>query len=55
MYEIGIEVMQGVSGSIAIILSVPLVSIISSYLLTFERKRYPKSEICYEDKIKKYN
>ncbi|WP_195987506.1 YibE/F family protein [Clostridium sp. D53t1_180928_C8] len=51
MYQIGIEVMQGVSGSIAIILSVPLVSIISSYLLTFERKNYPKSEICYEDKI----
>ena len=51
MYQIGIEIMQGVSGSIAIILSVPLVSIISSYLLTFERKKYSKSEICYEDKI----
>lgn len=51
MYQIGIEIMQGVSGSIAIILSVPLVSIISSYLLTFERKKYSKNEICYEDKI----
>lgn len=51
MYQIGIEIMQGVSGSIAIILSVPLISIISSYLLTFERKKYSKSEICYEDKI----
>lgn len=39
MYEIGIEIMQGVSGSIAIILSVPLVSIISSYFLTYGRKK----------------
>ncbi len=48
MYEIGIEIMQGVSGSIAIILSVPLVSIISVYLLTFERKKSVSSEICYD-------
>lgn len=39
MYEIGIEIMQGVSGSIAIILSVPLVSIISSYFFTYGRDR----------------
>ena len=48
IYEVGIEIMQGVSGSIAIILSVPLVSIISAYLLTFERKKSVNSEICYE-------
>lgn len=40
MYEIGIEIMQGVSGSIAIILSVPLVSIISAYLLTYKRRNF---------------
>ena len=40
MYEIGIEIMQGVSGSIAIILSVPLVSIISAYLLTYKRRKF---------------
>ena len=48
IYEVGIEIMQGVSGSIAIILSVPLVSIISAYLLTFERKKSVNSEICYD-------
>lgn len=46
MYEIGIEIMQGVSGSIAIILSVPLVSVISSYLLTYKRKKVINREIC---------
>lgn len=34
MYSVGIEVMQGVSGSIGIVLTVPLVSFISSKLLT---------------------
>lgn len=34
MYSIGIEIMQGVSGSIGIILTVPIVSFISSRLLT---------------------
>ena len=48
MYEVGIEIMQGVSGSIAIILSVPLVSIVSACLLTFERKKSVNSEICYD-------
>ena len=48
MYEVGIEIMQGVSGSIAIILSVSLVSIVSACLLTFERKKSVNSEICYE-------
>lgn len=48
MYQVGIEIMQGISGSIAIIMAVPLVSIISSYLLTFQRKKSINSEICYE-------
>ena len=48
IYEVGIEIMQGVSGSIAIILSVPLVSIISAYLLTFERKKTVNTEMYYE-------
>lgn len=34
MYSIGIDIMQAISGSIAIILTVPLVSFISSSLLT---------------------
>ena len=37
MYSIGIEIMQGISGSIAIILTVPLVSFITSLMLN-ERK-----------------
>lgn len=39
MYQIGIEVMQGISGSIAIILTVPLVSYISAVLLTLDNKK----------------
>ncbi|MCB2294960.1 YibE/F family protein [Clostridium algoriphilum] len=34
MYSIGIEIMQGISGSIAVILTVPIVSFIASELLT---------------------
>lgn len=34
MYSVGIEIMQGIAGSIAIILTVPLVSFITSKLLT---------------------
>lgn len=34
MYSIGIEIMQGISGSIAVILTVPLVSFITSMMLT---------------------
>lgn len=37
-YSIGIEIMQGVSGSMGIILSVPLVSLVSS-LMIYRRKR----------------
>lgn len=33
MYSIGIEIMQGISGSIGVILTVPLVSFITSFLL----------------------
>lgn len=54
MYEIGIEIMQGVSGSIAIILSVPLVSIISSYFFTYVRKKSLRSKINL-DSILEYN
>lgn len=54
MYEIGIEIMQGVSGSIAIILSVPLVSIISSYFLIYGRKKSLRSKINL-DSILEYN
>ena len=39
MYEIGIEIMQGISGSIAVILTVPLVSLISVYLLKLDIKK----------------
>ena len=39
MYEIGIEIMQGISGSIAVILTVPLVSLISVYILKLEIKK----------------
>ena len=38
MYSIGIEIMQGLSGSIAVILTVPLVSIIASTMLTNNTK-----------------
>lgn len=38
MYSIGIEIMQGLSGSIAVILTVPLVSIIASTMLTKNTK-----------------
>ena len=37
MYSIGIEIMKGISGSIAVLLTVPLVSLISSILLTKKR------------------
>lgn len=48
MYQIGIEIMQGVSGSMAIILSVPLVSVVSSWLLTLKSSKNVRSEISYE-------
>ena len=54
MYEIGIEIMQGVSLIISIILSVPLVSIISSYFLTYGRKKSLRSKINL-DSILEYN
>lgn len=37
MYSIGIEIMQGLSGTIAVILTVPLVSFIASVLLTSDK------------------
>lgn len=44
-YQIGIEIMQGVSGSIGIILTVPLVSLISSLMLGAQRNS-TASEAC---------
>ena len=44
-YQIGIEIMQGVSGSIGIILTVPLVSLISSLMLG-ARRNSTASEAC---------
>ena len=43
MYSIGIEIMQGISGSIAVILTVPVVSVISSTLLVKDSLR---KEVC---------
>lgn len=40
MYSIGIEIMQGLSGSIAVILTVPLVSIIASTMLTNPKNKF---------------
>lgn len=37
MYQIGIEVMQGLAGTSAIILTVPIVALISSFLLTTDK------------------
>ena len=44
-YQIGIEIMQGISGSIGIILTVPLVSLISSLMLG-ARRNSTASETC---------
>lgn len=42
MYSIGIEIMQGISGSIGVILAVPLVAFITSFLLTNNRLKSNK-------------
>lgn len=42
-YEIGIEILRGISGSLGVILTVPLVSAFSSFLLTLEKK--PKKRL----------
>lgn len=39
MYSIGIEILQGISGTMGVILTVPLVSFISSWLVTRQKKR----------------
>lgn len=46
-YNIGIEIMQGISGSIGIILTVPLVSLFSSILT--KQKNPAVSPVCSED------
>ena len=38
-YNIGIEIMQGVAGSIGVILTVPFVALITSILLVYQRNR----------------
>lgn len=49
MYEIGIEIMQGISGSIGIIMTVPLVSLISATLMTLKKKSInEKCEAIYD-------
>ncbi|MBE6072522.1 MAG: YibE/F family protein [Clostridium butyricum] len=42
MYSIGIEIMQGISGSIGVILAVPLVAFITSFLLTNDKLKSSK-------------
>ena len=39
MYSIGIEILQGISGTMGVILTVPLVSFISPWLLTLHKKK----------------
>ncbi len=38
-YNIGIEIMQGVAGSIGVILTVPIVAIITSVMLSFKKEK----------------
>lgn len=38
MYSIGIEILQGISGTMGVILTVPLVSFVSSWLVTRQKK-----------------
>lgn len=44
MYSIAIEIMRGVAGTIGIILTVPITSLIMSVLLTREKKAAPEKE-----------
>lgn len=45
MYSVGIEIMQGISGSIGIILTVPLVSIVTAVLLTKKYSNVVNGEV----------
>lgn len=47
-YSIGIEVMQGVSGSIGIVLTVPLVSFVSAIFVKL-KKEYEEQEYLFEE------
>ncbi|MDO4556885.1 MAG: YibE/F family protein [Lachnospiraceae bacterium] len=38
MYSVGIELMQGISASLGVILTVPFTSLIAAYLITWKRK-----------------
>ncbi len=44
MYSIAIEIMRGIAGTIGIILTVPITSLIMSMLLTREKKAAPEKE-----------
>ena len=41
-YNIGIEIMQGVAGSIGVILTVPAVAFITSFLLKYRFQKHGK-------------
>ena len=43
MYSIGIEVIKGISGTLGIILTVPLVSVISAWMYGKKNPHEPKS------------
>ena len=45
MYSIAIEIMRGIAGTIGIILTVPITSLIMSMLLTREKKQHGKRKI----------
>ena len=38
-YAIGIELLQGISGSLGVILTVPLVSVVSAFLMTRKHRK----------------
>lgn len=44
MYSIAIEIMRGIAGTIGIILTVPITSLIMSMLLTREKKAAPEKK-----------
>lgn len=44
MYSIAIEIMRGIAGTIGIILTVPITSLIMSMLLTREKKAEPEKK-----------
>ena len=43
MYDIGIEILQGISGTLGVILTVPFVSLISAFWMPYSRPKAQKS------------